>query len=902
MKLLRKLWATVARHDARSLDSELRFHIEMRARDLEQSGRSPDEALREAKVRFGNVTLQTERTREATTMVWLESIFHDLRYALRMMRRTPLVTAIAVLSLALGIGANTAIFTVLDAILLRSLPVKDARRVVVLSWVSPADVSMKLMRNLSTYTSSEPNTVSSPSFSYPLYEQLRQHASTTAGLFAFADIQAGVTANGQAEIALGQVVSGSYYDTLGVAPVAGRAFTVEDDRESASPVCLISYRYWQRRFALNPAIVGQEIAINSVPFTLIGVEPEGFLGMSTGNAPDVTIPIRHSEKFRTNGGESPYLDAANWWVQIGARLKPGIDPQQARTELTLLFQQSALSETVRKGDRPPVVTFSQGGQGLNFAAGTYRNPLLVLMSVVGVVLLIACANVANLLLARAKVREKETAMRLALGAGRGRIARQLLTESILLATMASALGIGIAYWASDLLATFNGLVIDVRPDARVLGFTAAIALITGVLFGLAPALRTANADLQPHLQRTAATSVFSLSRLLVIGQFALSLVVLVGAGLYLRTLHNLRSVDLGLNPRHLLVFRLMPSLAGYSNARATDFNQRVLASLEHISGVEFAAISRHIPLSGSSRSTRVLAPGSSVPPERLRQVFVNLASPHFLETMGMPLLLGRNVEERDNAGAPLVALVNEAFVKVFSPGESPLGRHFQSNTMTDGIRVRDYEIVGVVRDSKYNAIRRAAPPTVFLSYLQSPNDGGNMAFEVRTADDPVAVAGAVRHAIAELDSNVPVYELSTEEEKIDRLIRQDRLFAGLSAVFGALALLLAAIGLYGVRAYAVARRTSEIGIRMALGANRAEIKRMILRETGWLALFGVAIGLASAYGLTRYVESMLYGVAPRDLTTFAGAAVVLVAVAATAGYLPARRASNVDPMIALRHD
>jgi predicted permease len=901
MRLVRKLWATLFGRDEPALDHELQFHIEMRARELERAGLSPIEARREAQLRFGNVTLQKEQTREATTMVWLESIFNDLRYALRMMRRTPLVTAVAVLSLALGIGANTAIFTVLDAILLRSLPVKDARQVVVLSWVAPKSVSMKLMRNLAMSNSLDARTDSSPAFSFPVYEQIRQGASSLSDAFAFVDLQnTSVTADSHAEIAQGQVVSGNYYSTLGVAPVIGRAFTDDDDRESAAPVCVISYRYWQNRFALDQSVVGKHVAINNIPFTVIGVEPEGFLGLATGQAPDVTIPIRHLPKFspgRPADSLSVFLDRQNWWVQIGARLKPGVKRDAATAELSVLFQQGLIQTT-----QPPVIALSRGGDGLNFARDQYRNPLLVLMTVVGVVLLIACANVANLLLARAKTREKETAMRLALGAARGRIARQLLTESVLLAALGAALGIVLAYWASGVLARFNGLVIDVHPDARILGFTAAVTLLTGILFGLAPAIRSAKVDLQPSLQRFDTASRFNLARLLVIGQLALSLVVLVGAGLYLRTLQNLRSVDLGLNPRQLLVFRLMPTLAGYTNARATEFNQRVLASLERINGVQSAAISRHIPLSGSSRTTRVSLPGSTVAPERLRQVFVNLASPHFLETMGISLIAGRSVSDSDREGGPLVALVNETFAKICCPNQSPLGQHFQSNTMTDGTRVRDYEIVGVVRDSKYNAIRRAAPPTVFLSYLQSSNDGGTMAFEIRTMGNPTAIAGAVRRAISDIDPNVPVFELSTEEEKIDGLIRQDRLFAGLSGIFGVLALLLAAIGLYGVRAYAIARRTPEIGIRMALGANRGTITQMVLRETGWLALFGVGIGLTVAYGVTRYVESMLFGIAPRDLSTFALATLILTVVAGLAGYIPARRASKVDPMIALRHE
>ncbi|HLW77457.1 MAG TPA: ABC transporter permease, partial [Bryobacteraceae bacterium] len=831
---------------------------------------------------------------------WLESVFHDLRYALRAMRRTPLVTAVAVLSIALGIGANTAIFSVLDALLLRSLPVKDPRHVVVLSWSAPPRVAMSMMRSLATYRDVSASLDSSTSFSYPVFEKFRAASKTASQLFAFVDLEnAGVAADGRADLVPGELVSGNYYATLGIAPAIGRAFTDDDDRENAEPVCTISYRYWESRFGLDPAVVGKRIGIDNVPFTIVGVEPQGFLGLTTGAAPSVVIPLHHAPKFnpdRSPNRQSPFLDAGNWWVQIGGRLNPGVPRSQARAEFEVMFRQ-----TLPRVKTLPTVELSREGEGLNFARDQYRDPLLVLMAVVAVVLLVACANVANLLLARSKNREKETAMRLALGAGRGRLARQLLTESILLAFLGAAIGVGLAYWASDLLVRFNGLVLDVHPSAGVLAFTAAIAMITGILFGLAPAIRTARANLQPGLQRSSAVARAGPARMLIVAQLALSLIVLVGAGLYLRTLRNLRSVDLGIDAQHLLVLRILPDRAGYAAARARDFDGRVLSAIERIPGIQSAGISRHIPLAGSARtSTNVSVAGREQPSSpRLRRVFINVVSQGFLETLKIPLLAGRGIEERDRAGAPPVAVVNETFAHAFLGDEPPLG-HYLHGGMPG--YASDVEIVGVTRDSKYDAIRSAVPPTIFLSYQQSASDGGNMAFEARTSGSPLAMVGAVRQAIAGLDPGVPFFQLNSEADVIDNLLRQDRLFAGLSSAFAALALLLAAIGLYGARAYSVARRIPEIGIRMALGADRATILRMIFSETGWLALFGVAIGLAGAYGLTRYLESMLFGVAPRDLTTFAAATLILVAVAALASFLPARRASRVEPLTALRHE
>jgi predicted permease len=894
MRFLRRLWTTLLRREPRALGEELESHIAMRADELERSGMARADALRQARLRFGNTTLQHERTREATRLMIVESFIQDVRYGMRMMRKTPVVTAVAVLSLALGIGANTAIFTVIDALLLRSLPVRDPQQIVTISWRAKGSRKFGISLN-GTNTSDAAGNESSPSFSFPMYERFRKQASSVSAVVAFADLQnVSVFADGQAAIARGQVVSGNYYEALGVAPAAGRALSDDDDREEAPPVCTISYRYWASRFALNPDVAGKKITINHVPFTIAGVEPRDFLGVTTGSDFSVMVPIRHLQKIAPSWGRgerSPMGDPENWWVQMVGRLKPPITPDAARAELTVLFRQA-----LPDAEGLMSVTLGARGQGLNFAGESFRDPLLVLMSVVAVVLVIACANVANLLLARAKAREKETAMRLALGAGRGRLARQLLTESVMLAAFGSVLGVAFAYWAGDMLATFNGVLVDVRPDARVLGFTAAVTLFTGILFGLAPAIRAGRADLQPSLRTHERSSRFGLARVLVAAQLALSIVVVVGAGLYIRTLHNLRSVDLGMNPRHMLVFRLMPELAGYSTTGAREFDQRALEALERIPGVESATVSRHIPLSGSVRTTRIIAPGTDPPSDPwLRRVAVNLASEHFFETMGIPVLLGRGIEQRDQGSAPRVAVINETLAKTYFPGQNPIGRHFTSGK-------DEFEVVGIARDSKYDSIRKSAPPTIYMSYLQSPTDGGTLAFEVRTAGQPSAAASAVRRTIAGIDRNVPVFEMSTEEEKLDDLIRQDRLFAGLASIFGALALLLASIGLYGVRAYNVARRTAEIGIRMALGAGRGEIAALVLRETAWIAGIGLAVGVVGALAVTRAIRSMLFGLAPQDPVSFAAASGVLIVVAAIAGYFPARRASRVDPMVALRHE
>jgi len=801
-------------------------------------------------------------------MVLLDSIFQDIPYGLRAMRKAPLVTAVAVLSLALGIGANTAIFSVVDGFLLRMLPVKDPRQVVLLR--------------------AEPG----GGFSFPMLERFRHLSPTVSGVAGFAFIDNfSLIAEGHAEYARGEAVSGNYHAVLGVAPVIRRAFTDDDDRESAVPVCVISYRYWESRFGRDPAAIGRKIVLASVPVTLVGIEPKDFLGLTPGYAADFRIPIHLIRQLAPNVNKSILADPNSDWLTLAARV-PRASEAQARAEINVLFQQSSPPDQHNR-----VVTFGPPGEGLDIISRQFRYPLLVLMAAVGLILLIACANIANLLLARASAREKESSVRLALGAGSARLFRQFLTESLLLAAAGGTLGVILAYRTGDLLArAFTDLMFDVRPDIRVLVFTGGVTLLAGILFGLAPAIRAARVDVHPGLQRVIRSSGFGPSHLLIVGQLALSLVAVVGAGLYVRTLYNLRITDLGMDTHNLTFFRLVPHASGYTNERAAEFAGRVLERLERMPGVESVALSRVPPLrDGGTPNGTIDVPGATPPSDpSLRHVGMNFVTARFFETMGVPVLLGRGIEERDRAGTPQVAVINETLARAYFANESPLGRHFRAEA-------QDHEIIGVVRDSRY-AIRRAASPAYFVSYPQNSTNFTSFYVELRTAQDPVAVASYIPHAIAEIDPNVPLLDLATVEQTIDHLIRQDRLFAGLSSIFGALALLLAAIGLYGVRAYTVARRTPEIGIRMALGADRGTITQMILRETGWLALFGVSIGLATAYAVTRYVQAMLYGIAPRDFTTFAGAATVLIVVAALAGYLPAHRAARVDPMVALRHE
>lgn len=808
-------------------------------------------------------------------MGFFESVLQDLRFSFRSMRRTPLVTSVAVLSLALGIGANVSIFTVFDALLLRDLPVRNPRELVILSWLAKQT----------------PNRAgNAQAFSFPMFEQFRRHSP--AGVIGFSGFidEIRLIAMGNADFVRGQAVSGNYHAVLGVVPAIGRLLADGDDRESAAPVCVLGYRFWQSHLGGDHAIVGQEIVLGDIPVTVVGVEPKEFIGTVPGFAPDFRIPMRLLTRVAPALAKSGlFLDPGNYWVTTAARV-----PAEARArisaQLNVLFRQSLPPDQQERE-----VILSPFGKGFDFIGLRFRDPLLVLMAAVGLVLLIACANVANLLLARAKTRERETAVRLALGAGRRRLARQLLTESLALAAIGAGLGIGLAYWASGVLASFNDLAIDVRPESRVLAFTAAITSFTGILFGLAPAIQAMRANLQPGLQRGGPSSRSRLASVLIVAQLALSLVTVVGAGLYVRTLHNLRVTNFGIDVQRLTVFRLYPRSSGYSTTeRAAEFAQRVLDQLEKMPVWESVALSHFVPLQSGWGATTIDLPGAASPTDPgLRKVSMNQVTARFFKTLGIPLLLGRGFEEPDNVGAISVAIVNETFARAYFPDRSPIGRHFREKN-------QDYEIVGVVRDSR-NDLRGATIPTFFVKY--PPNlDIQGFAVEIRTGRARNAVVSDVRRAMAKIDPNVPLRDLATAAETIDFMTRQERLLAVLSSIFGGLALLLAAVGLYGVRAYAVARRIPEIGIRVALGADPGRIAKMILRETGWLAFFGVSIGLAAAYWVARYVQSMLYGVAAEDFTTFAGAAAVMIGVAAVAGYLPARRAARIDPLVALRHD
>ncbi|MGH9935748.1 MAG: ABC transporter permease [Blastocatellia bacterium] len=868
----------------------------------------------------------------------MNTLWQDLRYGARMLLKTPGFTAIAVISLALGIGANTALFSVVDAMLLKTLPVKEPERLALFRSVAPREFNPGPYAGNSS-TDAATGRRAMTSFPYQSFQRMRGQQSALSDVFAFGDVRLNVDADGQADVASGQAVSGGYYAGLGVQAMLGRTLTDEDDQAAASPVAVLSHRYWQRRFGGASAVVGKQINLNNVAFTIIGVTPPGFEGaMQAGSTLDVTIPIAWEPRIYVDPEMSRMNGAGQWWLRLMGRLKPGATAAAARSQLENAFHQSVIehraarqSQAQALGGNPgedldpkqyPRLFLDPGGQGEMDSRQFYAPSLYLLLGVVGLTLLIACANVANLLLARAAGRASEIAVRLALGASRWRLIRQLLTESALLAFLGGALGIVCALWIKNgLLAAPDwggrGLrALEPQLDWRVLAFTLTLSLLTGIIFGLAPAWRATKVDLAPALKdsgrSSSAVSRSLLSRGLVVLQVALSLLLLVGAGLFVRTLLNLQRVDPGFNMRNLLLFGVRPGLIGYKDEKIAQLYRQMAERLEAVPGVQKVTFSG-VPLLARVRSNRSVylrgaltaAPDAGGRIKASGQCNINHVRENFLEAMEIPLLAGRALTARDDTRAPRVAVVNQAFANKYFPNENPVGKRFTF----DSSKPDEVEIVGLAKDAKYTKQRDEILPTAYAPWRQWLRSmEGAATFEVRAAGDPTAIVAAVRQAAHEIDGALPLDNIRTQIEQADETLAMERLFAKLVTLFGLLAQQLAAIGLFGVMAYAVSERTREIGLRMALGANRSDVLKMILRQGMTLALLGVALGLAGAYALTKYLgsqfnlKSLLYGVQVNDPLTYGVIAVLLILVALVACFIPARRATKVDPLVALRHE
>jgi predicted permease len=904
------------------LAEEIRSHLQMEEQENLESGMTPEEAHYAALRRFGNVTLAQERSREMWRWNSIETLGQDMRYGLRMLRKSPAFTIVAVITLALGIGANAAIFNVLDAVLLRALPVATPQQLVVLT--DPDSHGRDWGQ--------EGGDRSLLGFSE--FEYLRDHNDVFSGVFATdsetpkLEVSIRDSTSVQAEepeAARIQLVSGDYFSVLGARAVLGRTFTREVDRaRGASPVAVISYTFWKERFNLDPAILGKTIRIHQTTFEITGVAPSGFFGTTIGEAPDIWVPLMMQDAVYPGRDLLAPVQALgnNYaWLQVMARLKPGMTLAKSKAAINVAFKAylvdtlgSSGTEQERHGYLDQRINLQSGSRGASTLHEPFADPLKVLMGIVAFVLLIACANVANLLLARGAARQKEFAVRQAVGAGRARLIRQLLLESLLLALMGAALGAVLAAWVDPLLlrAVMSGslaqeaIQLSLGVDARTLGFTALVAVLTTALFGVIPALRATNVDVSPVLKsaagaRTGGTShqFMSTGKSLVVAQVALSMILLVAAGLFVHSLARLSEVSLGYNCDRLLLFRLDTAPAGYKGPAIIRLEQDLLARFSSIPGVRAATLSSNGLFQGFESGDPIAVEGYTPKSnEEIHSLFDHVG-PGYFSTVGIPLLRGREIGPQDSVIGPRAAVINLAFAHKYSPNTDPLGKHVRDTFPGNPGEV---EIVGVVADAKFHSLREQTQPRIFAPILNPLWEHTAVSYEIRTAGDAESISRSLRKAVQETNPALPQIEIATMSGLVDRSLGTDRLIAMLSSCFGALALLLASVGLYGVMSYAVARRTNEIGIRMALGARRSNVLRLILGNGSRLVLLGVAIGIVGALVLTQFLVSLLYGVKPTDPLTFLVVSLVLIAVALLASYIPARRATKVDPMVALRYE
>ena len=824
-----------------------------------------------------------------------------------MLLRRRAFTAVAVLTLALGIGANTAIFSVVSGVLLELLPVGHPEALVLFSGTT------------SEGTSQSDGIMPAPwqRFSYADYHHLTEHVPAFTGLAAFRSgedrlsvVAEGKSSGERTQLAQGHLVSGNYFAVLEVRALIGRTLSPEDDQPGAMPAAVVSYGYWHERWADDPSVVGRTVGLNGSPFTIVGIMPPSFFGERVRRAPDFWLPL--SVQPVVERRESYLSNQQTYWLGLIGRLRPGTGLEQAQAQVDVALRQlltrqfgEQLTPERRAKIGGPLVSLVPGGAGISWLRSVYGERLRVLMAVAAFVLLIACANVASLVLSLAAARRPEVAMRLALGASRWRLVRQLLTESVLLAGLGGVAGLALAEWGVGVLKALVAQTspVEVGLSVRVLAFTLVVSVLSGVLFGLAPALRAGRGDLATSMRErgegaSAARRRARLAPALVVAQVALSLVLLLGAGLLARSLVNLVREGLGFAREGVLLVDIDTRLAGYKSAELGDYYRRLIERVSRVPGVRAATVASYSPMSGSSRSNTITIQGFRPAPDQSMDVELPSIGPGYAETLGLPIVAGRGLTERDAGGSPLVAVVNQAFARAYFPHGNPVGRRFGFDSQHSG----DFEIVGVVGDARFHSAREAPAPMAFLSILQAADQsaffGGEL--EVRTAGEPSNLTAAVRGAVADVDARVPIAGVTTLAAQFTDSLGRDALFARLVGVFSALALVLACVGLYGVVSQAVSRRTNELGVRMALGADGGAILRMVLRDAAALVLLGLVIGVPAALAAARIIRSQLFGVGPADPLTLLATCALLAAVALVAGFLPARRAARVDPVVALR--
>jgi len=904
-------------HLEEEMDAELSYHLENLTDDLIRAGHPPIEAARRARMALGAMTVTKEKMRASLGLRWWDELRADLRYGIRILRKNSGFTAIAATSLALAIGANITIFSVAKQVLYDRLNVPNPAELRLLQWTGDSNSAVHTIWGSGERR--EGGGIVSTEFSYPVYRALRAHNQVLEDLFAFKGDSMNATVGQNAQQLRVEMVSGNYYAQLGVRPQLGRPIQAsDDDAAGSSAVAVLSDGLWERAFNRSPAVLGQSIKLSNTLLTIVGVNPHGFTGTEDALAsPDVFVPLAmqpllHPAPARMPSTEMTDADMRRnpnfWWVEVLGRVKPGIQDQEARAALDLQMSAAVRDTlTLKEDESVPHLELATGARGLHGSDRIFKKPVNVLMVLVALVLLLACANIANLLLARGAQRQREMSVRLALGAGRGRVLRQLLVESLLLAALGGAGGLILGYLGRNVIPNtlsrgWQRSEINVPFDWRVFAFTAAVTIVTGILFGLAPAWLAARAEASNCLKESTHTATRPRHGLagkgLVIFQIALSTLLVIGAGLFFRTVLALNAVDVGFKPDNLLLFEIHLPSARYPAGKDVQMFSRLEREFGAMPGVERVAPTLGPYIANTISNVRFLPEGEATNHNKRQVENFNLVGNDFFQTLGIPIVAGRSFGPEDTEASEKAGIINQSLAQKRFPNANPVGKRFKVPNMLKEEWVR---VVGICANTHYDKLQGDPPPQFLLPYVQQKEMSG-MTFAVRSPMEPATLASELRRVVQQLDRDLPVTAIRTQREQINESIQTERTFAALTAGFGVLALTLACVGIYGIMAYLVANRKNEIGIRLALGAQPVQVRSMILRESTWLAAAGIVVGVAAALGLTRLVKSMLYGIHPWDPSTLTGGVLILLMVALAASWIPARRAARLQPMDALRHE